>query len=146
MLKKWLKNWRDGDTTKELEIPQELNTLNGLNLKKALDAHNLWKDKLQLELSGSSLASIDVTTVASDSVCELGKWLHTTGKEKFSKLPEFNKVLEAHKNFHLCAAEVVIEHQSGNTQYASTLLATKFRTASNVNQLELVRFFAANEN
>ncbi len=141
MLKKWLNNWLHGDATEELVISSKEGMLSGLNLKEVLDAHSAWKVKLEHELVGNSKRAIDVTVVASDRRCVLGKWLHGEGKKQYSKLPEYKKALDAHAHFHLCAAEVVIEHQSGNTDNAKELLTTKFRTASNNNQLELVKLF-----
>jgi hypothetical protein len=116
--------------------------LNGLNLKSALDAHDAWKTKLQLEINGESQYPLDVSTIAGDCHCELGKWLHGEGKKAHSKRPEYQKSLAAHAEFHITAAEVVIEYQSGNRDRARQLLNGKFRTASNNNQLELVRLFS----
>lgn len=143
MLRRWINNWLNGDKSEKLIIPEKENTLSGLNLKEALDAHEAWKKKLHDELTGDSIKPLEVAFIASDCNCVLGKWLHTTGKKQFSRLPEYNNALKAHADFHLCAAEVIIEHQSDNTENAKKLLVTKFRTASNDNQLELVRLFSA---
>ena len=143
MLKKWLNNWLSGDTSEKLVIGEDEGNLSGLNLKEVLDAHDAWKVKLEKELMGKSTTPIDVTVVASDCNCVLGKWLHNTGKKQYSKLSEFKPALDAHAKFHLSAAEVVIEHQSGNAEQAKLLLKQNFRTASNLNQLALVRLFSA---
>jgi len=139
MLKNWLRNRRKNNTIK-LKYDDE--SIAALNLKKALVSHDAWKEKLSKELNGHSEKPIDLIEVASDCKCSLGQWLHSTGKKKYSELPEYQKALKAHAQFHFSAAEVVIEHQSGNTQHAKKLLVTKFRTASNLNQLEIVRLFA----
>ncbi len=114
-----------------------------LNLRTALDAHTAWKARLEAELSGESDDKLDVSVVGSDCQCVLGKWLHGTGKKLYAKLPEYQSAVKAHADFHLAAAEVVIEHQSGSTETARNLLKSNFRTASNNNQLELVRLFSA---
>lgn len=145
MLRKWLNNWLAGDTSEKLVVGADEGNLSGLNLKEVLAAHDAWKVKLKTELMGKSATPIDVTVVASDCKCVLGKWLHSTGKKQYSKLPEFKTALDAHAKFHIAAAEVVIEHQSGNTEQANLLLNQKFRNASNSNQLELVRLFTAAE-
>ena len=145
MLKRWINNWLNGDRSEKLVIADDENILSGLNLKEVLDAHDAWKKKLQDELTGDGTESLDVPHVASDRNCVLGKWLHGTGKKKYAKMPEYHNAVKAHANFHICAAEVVIEHQSGNTEKARELLETKFRAASNDNQLELVRLFSASK-
>jgi len=118
-------------------------SLSGLSLKQTLDAHQAWKHKLQDELAGQSPASLVISEVASDCNCELGKWLHGRGKKDYRKLAAYSKAVKAHADFHISAAEVLIEHQSGNTAGARQLLKSRFRAASNLNQLELVRLFSA---
>ena len=143
MLRSWLGRRLKGKTGEKLVIGPSEGTLSGLNLKEVLDAHEAWKDKLDKELSGTSNEHIDPEVIASDCHCVLGKWLHGKGKKDYSKLPEYKPALNAHADFHKAAAEVVIQHQANNTQKAQLLLKTSFRTASNDNQLELVRLFTA---
>ena len=146
VLKDWLNKMLNGNSDEELVISPEEELLSGLNLKEVLDAHKGWKSKLENELSGQSSVPIDVTETAKDHVCTLGKWVYGPGKNKYAALPEYESMRKAHANFHLVAAEVVIEHQSGNKEQAQNLLKTKFRNASNSNQLELVKLFAAARN
>ena len=143
MLKDWLNKMLSGNNNEELIISPEEEMLSGLNLKEVLDTHGAWKNKLENELSGNSNEPIDVTKTAKDHVCTLGKWIYGPGKSKYSTLSEYEPLRKAHADFHLVAAEVVIEHQSGNKDLAQKLLKTKFRSASNINQLELVRLFTA---
>ena len=141
MLKKWIAQRLFGTGGEELEpIPQE-ESLDGMNLKEVLDAHEAWKARLLEDLSGKADKPLDPATISSDRQCTLGKWLHGPGR-KYAKLPEYRKALQAHADFHVCAAEVVIENRSGNPQRAHELLKTRFRQASNANQLELVRLFS----
>ena len=143
MLAKWLKSRLKGNSDVELVIDPEEEMLSGLNLKEVLDAHDAWKSKLAAELSGASSEPIDADIIASDCHCVLGKWLHGKGKKDYSKLSEYKMAVDAHAKFHQTAAEVVIQHQSGHTSQAKQLLKTQFRSASNDNQLELVRLFTA---
>ncbi len=143
MLKKWLASRLKGNTDAELVTDSDEGMLPGLNLKEVLDAHEAWKNKLEMELSGVSSEPVDANIVASDCHCVLGKWLHGKGKKDYSKLPEYKPALDAHADFHLAAAEVVIQHQSNHTEQAKQLLKTRFKLASNDNQLELVRLFTA---
>ena len=133
MLKEWLNNWLHGDQTEELNIRPDGYVLAGLNLKEVLDSHNAWKVKLEKELEGEEDVALDVAVIGSDCHCVLGQWLHGEGKERFCKVPEFSSALDAHAQFHISAAEVVIEHRSGNTEKAHEMLKTTFRHASNLN-------------
>ncbi len=141
MLKQWILQRLGRKKTKKLDpIPEEA-WLDDLNLKEVLDAHDAWKGRLLDDLEGKNPSPIDPATASSDRHCTLGKWLHGPGK-KYRKLPEYQRALQAHAEFHVCAAEVVIENRSGNTERARELLKTRFRLASNTNQLELVRLFS----
>lgn len=137
----WFSKSVAGDETAKLEIEPEEEVLAGLNLKQVLDAHTAWKTKLQNALDGTSAENLDVAVVCQDDLCTLGKWLYGEGKNKYGQLPEYESTRVAHSEFHLCAGEVLMEHQDGNVDLAATLLKTKFRSASNRNQLELVRLF-----
>ncbi len=132
----------DAEDTEELVLTTEENNLDGLNLSQALAAHTAWKTRLSDELAGANAEKLDIALLSQDNQCELGRWLYGEGSLKYSQIPEFNMVCRAHSEFHFCAAEVVIEHQSGAVEQAQSLLKGKFRQASNKNQLELVRFFA----
>jgi len=143
MIKHWLARrfgWQ-GFTDSDLNAIED--RLSGLSLKQALDAHQAWKHRLQDELTGQSPAPLVISEVASDCNCELGKWLQGQGKKEYRKLAEYSKAVKAHADFHISAAEVLIEYQSGNTAGARQLLKSRFREASNLNQLELVRLFSA---
>ncbi len=124
------------------DIPEK-EQLEGLSLRAALDSHEAWKDRLKKALDGEGeYQMLDTATVSQDCHCELGKWIYGPGKKKFGKLPEYEEARKAHAEFHLAAAEVLIEHNSGHTELARELLNTRFRQASNRNQLALVRLFS----
>ncbi len=141
MLKKWIAQRLMGRKEEELTPIPEDESLDGLNLKQVLEAHEAWKERLQDYIDGRAEGSIDPAVAASDKQCTLGKWLHGPGK-RYCKLPEYARAVQAHADFHACAAEVVIEKQSGHPQRARELLKTRFRHASSDNQLELVRLFS----
>lgn len=117
--------------------------LHGLNLRQVLEAHQAWKGRLQKVLDGSSDEVFDVETVSQDCNCFLGKWIYSEGKKLYSHMPEYESVRHAHASFHECAGEVLTQHEMGNVVEAESLLKTKFRSASNKNQLELTRLFSA---
>ena len=115
--------------------------LPGLGLKQALDAHSAWKDRLSKIIEGTSDEQPDITVVVQDNQCFLGKWLHDEGKRLYSHLPEYDSLLAAHAEFHVCAGHVLEQHQLGNQVFAEVILKSKFRTASNKNQMLLTNLF-----
>jgi hypothetical protein len=142
MLKKWIAQRLFGRGDQDLEPIPEDASLEGLNLKEVLDAHDAWKTRLVEDLEGRTEIAVDPAIISSDRHCTLGKWLHGPGK-RYSRLPEYDRAVQAHADFHVCAAEVVIENRSGHRERAEQLLKTRFRHASSANQLELVRLFSA---
>jgi hypothetical protein len=117
--------------------------LSGLDLKHEMDAHGAWKTKLQKLLESDDCENLDVVISAGDCYCTLGKWLYGKGKAIYGRTPEYEALRIAHANLHTTAGEVLTEHILGNREEAEHLLKTKFKSASNRNQLALVRLFAA---
>jgi len=140
-LKDWLKKKLAGDDSAKLELSPEEEQLSGLNLQEVLGAHMAWKQKLNSTLNGTSSERYEVSTISQDNLCVLGKWLYGPGKKLYSKLPEYEALRKIHADFHICAGEVLIEHEKGNMQKAKEILNGKFRDASNHIQLDLVRLF-----
>jgi hypothetical protein len=101
---------------------------------------------LQKLLASDDCEDLDVVISAGDCYCTLGKWLYGKGKAIYGNMPEYEALRIAHANLHLTAGEVLTQHILGNKEEAAHLLKTKFKSASNRNQLELVRLFAAAKN
>lgn len=137
----WLKARLSGDQTSELILEKGEEELHGLNLKEALDAHEAWNGRLKSVLDGTSTESIQVSEIAQDCNCHLGKWIYGPGKKSHSSYEEYEILRKTHAEFHLCAGEILMEHQAGNDGVADKLLKTKFRNLSNRIQLDLVRLF-----
>lgn len=140
-LKDWLVKKLSGDDTAILELSPEEEQLSGLNLQEVLDAHLQWKIKLNDTLDGTATERYEVAVVAKDNLCVLGKWLYGPGKQKFSKLPEYEALRQIHSEFHICASKVLQKHENGDEEAASRMLKEEFLDASNRIQLDLVRLF-----
>jgi hypothetical protein len=133
------------------EIPEEEKSLNqtelaegelsGLDLKRVLDVHNAWNTRLKKVIDKTSDEVFDVAIVSQDTNCFLGRWLYGEAKQLYGHLPEYESLLKTHAEFHVCAADVLIEHQKGSDVIAEMLLKNDFRTASNKIRMELVRLF-----
>ena len=117
--------------------------LSGLNLKQLLDTHHALKKKLQDAMDGTSPERLDVAELSQDNLCAIGKWLYGEGKDLYGHLPAYEDARKVHAELHLCASEVLTQHQIGNEEHAQALLKTKFRTTSSKNQMEFTRLFSA---
>lgn len=68
-------------------------------------SHVRWKLKLSAAIANNE--TLDVTTIAKDDCCVLGKWLHGTDTHsRISHLQSYSECLEKHATFHLEASKV----------------------------------------
>ena len=142
-LKDWLMKKLSGDNSAELELSAEEESLSGLNLKNVIDAHLEWKVKLQSTLDGTSTDKYEVQTVSQDNLCILGKWLYGPGKQLYAQMPEYEALRQIHADFHVCAGDILLDHNNGNAAAATQKLGREFKDLSNQIQLELVRLFTS---
>lgn len=140
-LMEWLQKYLAGDEHAFLSKEDDL--LSGLSLYESIAAHTAWKKRLQSTLDGTSTENIEVGTAAQDTLCVLGKWLYGSGKSLYSHLPEYEILCKAHAEFHLCAGEVLLEHQNGNAKAAMAIMKGPLINYSNQIQLDLVKLFTA---
>lgn len=101
-----------------------------VNLYDAVLAHNAWKKRLFEYLEGQSKEELNPSKIGVDHQCVLGKWIHTDGRAKFGKEPEFIKLVEEHAKFHAHAASVVEAHHAGKTEMAMEMLTGSFEEQS----------------
>ncbi len=139
----WLEKKLSGDESAKLTFDKGQEEFAGLNLKEVLDAHLAWNDRLTKYLDGTSQENLDVHQIAPDNLCILGKWIYGPGAKQFHEYNEFKDLRQTHKEFHLTAGQVLLEHNDGNRVAANQLLAGKFRSLSSKIQLNLVRLYAS---
>jgi len=138
----WLKSTLVGDTTGKMEFAHDEQHLHGLDMKAALEAHAAWKTRLEAQIRGDAGETLSVATVAADSNCALGKWIHGAAKTEFAGYPEYAQLRKVHSDFHICAGSILSDAHDGNTAAASDSLKKNFRHHSDAVQLALVRLYA----
>ncbi|WP_434939252.1 methyl-accepting chemotaxis protein [Shewanella sp. HL-SH8] len=73
--------------------------------------HIVWKGDIYAVASGASNKSID--TFSDHTMCRLGKWYQTTGRESYSQLSAFKRLEEPHKQVHRSGIEALSLIQAG---------------------------------
>ena len=101
-----------------------------IDVDTALAAHEDWKQQLQDVLDGHSGNKLFVEVTCRDDYCDLGKWLHGAGVERFAQYPAFNALLSRHQYFHAEAARVLAQVREGDTKKAQETLHGSYRQAS----------------
>ncbi len=96
--------------------------LAGLNFMTAIDAHMKWKTRLENYIQGTSSEDLKVEVVCRDDQCPLGKWIYSTGGERFGTIDTFGEMKGQHALFHQCAGRILETAQSGKKDEAMRLL------------------------
>jgi hypothetical protein len=92
-----------------------------VNFLDAINAHIMWKLRLQRYLEGNSEESLDPGDICKDNQCKLGKWIHGN-LDRYEKSPVFVYMCEMHTEFHLTTAEIVQLINDNQKQEAEMLL------------------------
>lgn len=102
----------------------------GLDIQTAIGAHENWKLRLQAYLDGTSKEEFSAEVICFDDRCDLGKWIHSSGKAQLGKYPGFIALMNHHKMFHYAASNVVALHKSGKADDARKMLSGQFSSFS----------------
>ncbi len=92
----------------------------GIDFDAAAEAHRRWKTRLRNALNGGELPEPE--TVCRDDQCELGRWLHGVGRQRWGNRPGFSELLDDHKAFHQAAGDIARLIQSRSTGEAARRL------------------------
>ncbi len=101
-----------------------------INLFEAMQAHAMWKKRLQDYVEGNSAEDLQAHHVGMDNRCVLGKWIHGSGKGRFGDEPLFQQLEEEHAKFHFHASKVVEAHHAGDKELTAKLLSDNFAEQS----------------
>ena len=102
----------------------------GLDIQMAIGAHENWKLRLQAHLDGTSKEEFSAEVICFDDRCDLGKWIHSSGKARLGKYPGFTALMNHHKMFHYAASNVVALNKSGKVDDARKMLDGQFASFS----------------
>ena len=100
--------------------------LHDLDIQVAVSAHESWKNRLQAYLDGTSKEVFDANVICFDDRCDLGKWIHSSGKARLWQYPGFTALMSHHKMFHSAASNVVALQSRGKTAEAGAILKGQF--------------------
>jgi hypothetical protein len=98
-----------------------------MDLTQAVTAHQQWKMRLNLQLSGKGEEKLDPSLICRDDQCDLGRWIHSAGSKEHGTLPEFAGLKESHAEFHVCAGQVARKVIAGDKDAAKKLLDGPFQ-------------------
>jgi len=86
-------------------------------ITKYIVGHSFWKSRFQQAIE-SGTSEFTAEEIKKDDWCNLGKWLYEGVLEKARADEEYSQLREVHKNFHICAGEVLEMALSGKKEEA----------------------------
>lgn len=121
--------------------PDVSRTLVELDIDAAIAAHQNWKYRLLAYLNNQSSEDMSAEVICFDDRCDLGRWIHGSGKAHLGAFPGFTALMGHHKMFHYAASNVVALSKAGRQAQSQTIMAEQFTTYSNavVKDLERMR-------
>lgn len=90
-----------------------------MDFTKAVDAHVVWKLKLQTAIRNNE--QLDQEVISKDDQCEIGKWIHGEG-EQYKDSDAYKTLRANHAHFHKCASNVVATINAGDSERALSML------------------------
>jgi len=92
-----------------------------LDVQSAIHAHSRWLMRLKGFVEGFSEQDLDADAVGRDDLCDLGKWIHGTGRAE-TEPALYAELKDQHAAFHVCAGGVIRTHRSRGKAAAEQLL------------------------
>ncbi|MDW5418288.1 CZB domain-containing protein [Iodobacter sp. CM08] len=102
----------------------------GLDLDAAINAHQNWKNRLELYLSENSTENLDPDIISCDDKCDLGKWIYSDKTSSIRNTEQYKILLAAHKKFHYSAGNIVILSRLGKKEQASSAFENEYKVIS----------------
>lgn len=98
----------------------------GIDFVSVAESHVLMFSRMKDYVYGETQDVAVFESIARSDHCHLGKWLETDGKDNFGHLSSFDRLVSAHAEFHLCAAEVLDKMNDGSWMAAERVLKQDF--------------------
>ena len=104
--------------------------IGSLDVMAAINAHVLWKIRLEKYMNGTSEEALDPKVICRDDQCTLGKWIHGPAHDHFKGDDGFNVLRDDHAQFHIIASQVVSKVQENDKAAAEMLMKDEYMQAS----------------
>lgn len=116
-------------------------TLVEFDIDTAIAAHQNWKFRLLAYLNNESSEDMAPEVICFDDRCDLGRWIHGSGKAHLGQFPGFTALMGHHKMFHYAASNVVALSKAGRDVQSQKMMAEQFTAYSKavVEDLERMR-------
>jgi hypothetical protein len=101
-----------------------------INVMDAINAHVLWKIRLEKYMDGTSEEKLDAKVICQDNQCKLGKWIYGQAIDYFEGDESLEYLREEHAKFHKFAGRIVENVQAQNMDAAKDLMEGDYKYTS----------------
>ena len=138
-LTKFFGSHSDSDSSESKLVAEMVKAADSLDIQTAIAAHENWKMRLEMYLNGTSQETFVPEVICFDDKCELGKWIHGSGKSHLGTYSGFTALMNHHKLFHYAASNVVALTHAGKKEEAEKILTIQFEGFSKMVVSDLKR-------
>ena len=82
-----------------------------VDIQQEITNHLEWIETIASLLSNEKLAEEDFEEMTQHDNCKLGQWLNSEAALAFKDLPDFQKLIESHAEFHKLAGNMILSLQ-----------------------------------
>ena len=107
-----------------------MTSLDNLDIEAAIASHRMWYQRFEQAILGIDADKLEELSVADDTKCVLGCWLHGPGKADYATLPLFQHIVTTHREFHQDARRIVEFLLASDVERAEVYMATHFKETS----------------
>ncbi|WP_366913193.1 methyl-accepting chemotaxis protein [Rhodoferax sp.] len=93
-----------------------------IDFDASIAKHQQWR--VTLRNAVLKRTQLDANQIRRDDCCDLGKWIYGGGSRRWGNMPDFARLVEAHKTFHNEAAKVADVANRGQSDQANQMLET----------------------
>lgn len=100
-----------------------------LNLLGMAEAHIVWKTRLWHHIQGDAREPLDTALLGQTGICQLANLLSGNEFGYLRGIPEFEQLVDAHRQFHQMGALIVEYLKTGDLDSASATFKAEYSTS-----------------
>ncbi len=89
-----------------------------MDIKQEIAKHLEWIEQISSMIGNDTITDEQISELSEHNRCELGKWLSTVESQQLRDFPEFGKLEDNHKTFHVLAGRLIATLRDGDEEQA----------------------------
>lgn len=89
-----------------------------MDIGKEITNHLEWIENIASLLGNEEITQEDISVIVKHDMCALGQWLNSEASVLFKDLPEYQRLVDSHEEFHKLAGSFITAVQLNNESVA----------------------------